>query len=143
MNKKIKALLAGMAGGFIGNGVLGAIFSSSLLRNFLYDPEIQSKLFLEVTPQRNVPVSVAGLVLLSAFHGSLYSVLSPSIPGKTWLKKGLFWGLVIWLLYWVTQEWFIYHTLLKEPFALNLLELAVLLLGSLTEGVVIARILKK
>ncbi len=132
-----------MAGGFIGNGVLGAIFSSSLLRNFLYDPEIQSKLFLEVTPQRNVPVSVAGLVLLSAFHGSLYSVLSPSIPGKTWLKKGLFWGLVIWLLYWVTQEWFIYHTLLKEPFALNLLELAVLLLGSLTEGVVIARILKK
>jgi hypothetical protein len=59
-------------------------------------------------------------------------------PGKTWVKKGLFWGFVIWLMYWVFQEWFIYHTLLLEPIALNLFELAILLAGSLVEGLIIA-----
>jgi hypothetical protein len=61
-----------------------------------------------------------------------------SIPGKTWLKKGLFWGLTIWLMYWLFQEWFIYNTLLGEPLILNILELTILMLGSLVEGIVIA-----
>lgn len=47
-------------------------------------------------------------------------------------------GLTIWLMYWLFQEWFIYNTLLGEPFILNLLELTILILGSLVEGVVIA-----
>ncbi|MCX6132103.1 MAG: hypothetical protein NTX25_23985, partial [Proteobacteria bacterium] len=98
-------------------------------------------LFLEVTPQRNIPLSVAGLVILSGFHGWLFSLFAPSIPGQTWFKRGLFWGLVIWLLFWLPQEWFIYHTLLMEPLALNAVELIVLLIGSLVEGLVIARIL--
>lgn len=67
----------------------------------------------------------------------------PSIPGKTWIGKGAFWGLTIWLMYWVFQEWFIYHTLLAEPLLLNLLELAILLLGSAVEGMVIALILAR
>jgi hypothetical protein len=53
-------------------------------------------------------------------------------------KKGLFWGLAIWLMYWVFQEWFIYNTLLGEPLFLNILELTILMLGSLVEGIVIA-----
>lgn len=52
----------------------------------------------------------------------------PSIPGKTWIGKGAFWGL---------------HTLLAEPLLLNLLELAILLLGSAVEGMVIALILAR
>ena len=142
MNQKIKALLAGVAGGFIGNGILGAIFSSSPLKNILYDPTTQSKLFLEITPLRNIPVSVSGLVALSAFHGLLFSVFSPAIPGRNWQRKGIFWGLTIWLLYWVPQEWFVYHTLLLEPLQLCLFELAVLAVGSLAEGIVIARLEK-
>ena len=50
----------------------------------------------------------------------------------------MFWGLTIWVMYWLSQEWFIYHTLLKEPLLLNLLELAILLIGSLVEGLIIA-----
>jgi len=46
-------------------------------------------------------------------------------------------------MFWVFQEWFIYHTLLGEPLALNLLELAILLAGSLVEGLVIAFILAR
>jgi len=134
----MKILVAGLVGGFIGNGVLGALFSSHPIQTILYNTEWQSQPFLEITPKRNIPVSVAGLVILSVIHAWLFSVLMPSIPGRTWLNKGLFWGLTIWLMYWLFQEWFIYNTLLGEPLLLNMLELTVLMLGSLVEGVVIA-----
>ena len=122
----------------MGNGVLGAAFSLPAIKSILYDPAIQSKLFIEITPLRNIPVSVGGLVVLSVIHSWLFSVFAPSIPGGSWIRKGIFWGLTIWLMFWVFQEWFIYHTLLGEPLALNLLELAILLAGSLVEGLVIA-----
>ena len=137
-----RVIVAGVLGGFLGNGVLGALFSSPPVKRILYDPALQSRLFIEVTPTRNIPLSVAGLVVLSVVHAWLFSVFSPSIPGRTWGRKGLFWGLTIWLMYWLFQEWFIYHTLLGEPWFLNLLELALLLVGSLVEGVVIAGILR-
>ena len=137
----VKILVAGLVGGLIGNGVLGALFSMPPIQSILYNQEWQSPLFIEITPQRNLPVSVAGLVLLSIIHAWLFSVLMPSIPGKTWLKKGLFWGLTIWLMYWLFQEWFIYNTLLGEPLLLNVLELTILMVGSLVEGIIIACIL--
>lgn len=137
-NRILNILIAGIVGGFVGNGVLGTLFSSPPVRSILYNPNWQSPLFIEITPQRNIPLSVAGLVLLSVIHAWLFSLFMPSLPGKTWIKKGLFWGFTIWLMYWVFQEWFIYHTLLGEPLLLNLLELAILMLGSLTEGFLIA-----
>jgi hypothetical protein len=83
-------------------------------------------------------VSVVGLVVLSMIHGALYGVFRPSIPGSTWVSKGLFWGLVIWSMYWLFQEWFVYITLLEEPVVLALLELVLTGIGALCEGVVIA-----
>ncbi|HET9651775.1 MAG TPA: hypothetical protein VFP36_06275, partial [Usitatibacter sp.] len=56
---------------------------------------------------------------------------------------GLFWGFAIWALYWVVQEWFVHNVVLGNPTWLDLVELAILLLGSLTEGVVIALILAR
>lgn len=138
MTHAVKILVAGLVGGFMGNGVLGALFSSPPIQSILYDPAWQSPLFIEITPKRNIPVSVAGLVVLSVIHAWLFSILMPSIPGNTWLKKGLFWGLTIWSMYWLFQEWFIYHTLLGEPLILNIVELTILMLGSMVEGIVIA-----
>ena len=137
-NRAVKIVVAGLLGGFVGNGVLGAVFSSAPVQAILYNPEWQSTLFIEITPQRNIPVSVAGLVVLSVVHAWLFSVFQPSIPGRTWLRKGLFWGVTIWAMYWLFQEWFIYNTLLGEPLLLNVLELSILMLGSLVEGAVIA-----
>ena len=137
-NGAARILVAGLLGGFIGNGVLGGLFSSPPIQSILYNPEWQSQLFIELTPKRDIPVSVAGLVALSVIHAWLFDVLSPAIPGKTWLRKGLFWGLTIWLMFWLFQEWFIYNTLLGEPLILNLVELAILLSGSLFVGIVIA-----
>jgi hypothetical protein len=137
----VRILIAGVLGGFVGNGVLGVIFSSPHIQSILYNPEWQSQLFIEITPKRNIPASVAGLVVLSIVHAWLFTVFMPSIPGNTWLKKGLFWGLTIWLMYWLFQEWFIYNTLLNEPILLNALELSILLVGSLVEGTIIAFVL--
>ncbi len=137
-NGAVKIVVAGLIGGFVGNGVLGAVFSSPPVQAVLYNPEWQSALFIEITPQRNIPVSVSGLVILSIVHAWLFNVLRPSIPGRTWLRKGLFWGLAIWSMYWLFQEWFIYNTLLGEPLLLKVLELSILMFGSLVEGAVIA-----
>ncbi len=139
----VRIVIAGLLGGFVGNGVLGGVFSSPPVQKVLYDPEVQSALFIEVTQKRNIPVSVAGLVVLSVIHAWLFSVFKPSIPGDSWIHKGLFWGLTIWLMYWLFQEWFIYHTLLGEPLLLNLLELVILLSGSLVEGLIIAFVLAR
>ena len=142
-NGAMKVVLAGLLGGFVGNGVLGALFSSPPVRSVLYNPKWQSELFIDITPQRNIPLSVAGLVVLSIIHSWLFSMLSPSMPGRTWVKKGLFWGVAIWLMFWLFQEWFVYNTLLGEPLLLNVLELVILLCGSLVEGVIIALLLER
>lgn len=142
-NKYIRILISGLSAGFISEGVLGGLFMSPFIQTVLYNPNIQSKLFLDVTPTRNVFTSVLGLIILSIAHSWLYTIFLPSMPGKTWVKKGLFWGTTIWLMYWVFQEWFIYHTLLNEPLFLNLVELIILLAGSLAEGLIIAAFFKK
>ena len=142
MNQPIKIILAGLLGGFVGNGILGVLFSSPPIKAILYNPSLQSELFREVTPQRNIPISVVGLVTLSIIHSWLFATLQPAIPGETPLRKGLFWGVAIWAMYWLFQEWFVYHTLLREPLLLCALELSILLLGSLVEGIIIALILR-
>ncbi len=136
-----RAVMAGWLGGFAGNGLLGVIFSSAWIRQVLYDPTVQSQLFITLTTQRNIAVSVIGLIVLSGIHGLLFAVLRPSIPGNGWLRKGIWWGVAIWASYWLFQEWFIYITLLGEPISLAVFELAILFLGSLLEGVVISRLL--
>jgi hypothetical protein len=142
-NKPGRIAVGGLLGGFAGNAVLGVLFSTPPIKSVLYDPRWQSQLFIDITPTRNIPLSVAGLVVLSVIHGWLFNVFMPSVPGQTWVRKGLFWGFTIWLMFWLFQEWFIYHTLLREPLLLNALELVILLLGSLVEGLVIAFLLAR
>jgi hypothetical protein len=140
-NKVFKIFYSGLIAGFVSEGFLGGIFMSSPIQKILYNPNWQSKLFLEVTPTRDLFPSVAGIIVLSIAHSWFFYIFQKSIPGNTWIKKGLFWGLTIWLMYWVFQEWFIYHTLLQEPILLTLVELTILLLGSIVEGLVISKFL--
>lgn len=138
----VRAVAAGWLGGLIGNAALGIAFSTAWLKSLLFDPRLQSAAFIELALERDVAISVAGLVLLSGIYGALYAVLAPAIPGRTTLRKGLFWGVAIWVAYWLPQEWFVYVTLLREPIALALVELAVLLGGSLLQGLVIAALIE-
>jgi len=139
----LKVLWVGLVSGFVGNGILGALFSLPFINAILYNPRIQSELFIQVTPTRDIPASVIGLIILSIIPTYLFITLARSIPGKDWFYKGIFWGFSIWGMFWVMQEWFIYHTLLREPFILNFLELALLLIGSLAQGLLIAWFYKK
>jgi hypothetical protein len=139
--KAFKIMYTGLIAGFVSEAILGALFMSPPVQYVLYNPEWQSHLFIEITPTRNLFKSVAGLVVLSIAHSWLYDVFKPSIPGHNWVRKGVFWGFTIWLMYWVFQEWFIYHTLLREPLLLNLLELTLLFIGSIAEGLIIAKLL--
>ncbi len=141
MTRWYRAALAGWAGGFLGNALLGALFSSPWIGSVLYDPNWQSPLFIEITPKRSIAVSVLGLILLSGLHGVLFEQLSPSIPGRSWFGKGVMFGCGLWATYWLFQEWFIYVTLLDEPIPLALVELTILLSGSLVQGVVIGWLL--
>lgn len=141
ISTNLRAAGAGMAGGFVGNAALGLLFTSPPVQAVLYDEHLQSSLFLEVTPTRDVAYSVVGLIVLSSIHGLLFKQFEPAIPGKAWWAKGLAWGGVIWAMYWLFQEWFIYHTLLREPLELAAFELAILFFGSLAEGLVIAFLL--
>jgi hypothetical protein len=140
-SKLFKIIYSGLIAGFVSEGFLGGMFSSPTIQKILYNPDWQSKIFIDVTPTRDLFPSVAGIVVLSIAHSWLFTIFQQSIPGKTWIKRGLFWGFSIWLMYWVFQEWFIYHTLLQEPIFLNLVELTILLMGSFIEGLVIAKIL--
>ncbi len=139
--KVLKIIYTGLVAGFVSEAILGGLFMSPPVQFLLYNPEWQSDLFIEITPDRDLVKSVIGLIILSIAHSWLYDLFKPSIPGQNWWKKGLFWGFTIWLMYWVFQEWFIYHTLLEEPILLNLLELTILFIGSAAEGLIIAKLL--
>ena len=142
-NKAIKIVYSGLIAGFVSEGILGFLFTSKFIRSFLYDPTLQSPQFLEVTSNRvvSLPITISGLIVLSIIHAWLFTILQKSIPGNTWIKKGLFWGLTIWLMYWVFQEWFIFYTLLGEPLLLVSLELSLLLVGSIVESLIISKFL--
>lgn len=142
-NKTFKIIYSGLIAGFVSEGFLGAAFTSPFIQKILYNPNLQSKIFLDVTPTRDLFPSIAGIVVLSIAHSWLFTVFQKSIPGTSWIKQGFFWGFTIWLMYWVFQEWFIYHTLLQEPIVLNLLELTILLIGSFIEGLIISRFLRE
>jgi len=142
-NNTVKIIYSGLIAGFISEGILGALFMSPPVQKILYNPDIQSKLFLDITPTRDLLPSIAGIVILSIAHSWLFTIFQESIPGQTWVRKGLFWGFTIWIMFWVFQEWFIYHTLFQEPILLNLLELTILLSGSLVEGLIISKLLLK
>jgi hypothetical protein len=118
----LKIVLVGLIAGTVSEALLGALFMMPPTQSILYNPGIQSRLYIDITPTRNLPLSIGGLVVLGIIHTWLFVVFMRSIPGKAWVKKGLFWG----------------FTMLLEPLLLNLFELVLLLLGSLAEGLIIA-----
>jgi hypothetical protein len=134
----IKITWIGLLAGFISSGIAGALFMSPLGQSVLYNPEWQSKTFIDITTARNLPLSIAGLIVVGIIHAWFYDIFKSSIQYKEWWKKGLFWGFCIWAMFWLPQEWWVYHTLLQEPLILNLFELMLLLIESLIEGLIIA-----
>lgn len=142
-NSLFKKVFIGLIAGIVSQMIMGGLFMSPLVQSILYNPEFQSQLFLEITPQRDLLPSVLGLIIFSIVYGIIYPRVFSVLPGEKWWQKGLWFGFFIWLLYWVPQEWFIYRTLLHEPLWLNLFELTLCLIGTFAQGIVIAFLMKK
>ena len=90
-NHTIKIIYTGLLAGFVSEGFLGAVFMSTPIQNILYNPQWQSKLFLEITPMRDFVPSVVGLVVLTVIHSWLFTIFQQSMPGENW-------KLTIWLM---------------------------------------------
>lgn len=140
-SKAGKIVVSGIIGGAVGYAVTAAIFSTQAVKEIIFNPDIQSKVFISLLQNGNMPLAAAGLILLSVIHSWLFELLRPSIPGHTWFAKGLFWGLVIWLMFWLFQEWFVFLALVKQPWHLSAFELLLKLPGALIEGAIIAYII--
>ena len=113
----------------------------------LTNPEYQSpkliKVWTEIEP---IPLAVnhpaiitLGFILLAVIHAFVFSVIKPGIPGEGW-KKGLSFGLMIWLFSYVFFEFFTPLNMFGEPVSLVILELVFWIPVALAEGVVIAKV---
>lgn len=139
--RSVRWWFAGSAGALAGQMVLGLLFTSGAVRQVLFDPTRQSAAFLELAPTRDIPLSVAGLVVLGGIYGWLAMLVASRYPRASAAVRGLRLAALVWCVYWLPQEWFIYHTLLREPLGLCGLELVLLALGSLVTGLVTVRVL--
>jgi hypothetical protein len=139
-----RALAAGLAGAV-------AFFAGLLLffgpaQGILTDPELQGakmlRVFFEIEPLPRPfvhPVMLAGLVTFGLIHALVFAVIQPSLPGRGW-RKGLSFGVVLWLLMVLWFEFFMVWNVLGEPLPLVALELALWLGVNLVEGVAIAAV---
>lgn len=97
--------------------------------------------YMDTASQMNLPIAIIGLILLSTIHAVIFAFIGGALPGSTWLGRGIVFGVMIWLLFWLFQEWFAFHCLLGVRLSLNSFRLLVLLIGAIIEGVIISWII--
>ncbi len=142
----------------IAAGILGGIAASLavliLFRligfecwGILTNPEYQSPKLLKVwTEIEPIPLAVnhpgiitLGFVILSILHAFVFAIIRQGIPGQG-VKKGIIFGLIIWLFSYVFFEFFTPWNMFGEPVYLVGLELLFWIGVSLPEGIVIAKV---
>lgn len=116
-----RALLAGAVGGI---AFVAALFL----------------LFTEIPPPRttsDLGLVLAGVVPFGLLHGLVFAALAPTLPGRGW-RKGLSFGILLWLLMILWFEFFVLLSVMHPPWLLFGLELGLWLLVNLVEGTAIA-----
>ena len=147
--KPTKAIVAGILGGMAASLVVLILFR---LIGFEYwgiltNPEYQSPKLLKVwTEIEPIPLAVnhpgiitLGFVILSILHAFVFAIIRQGIPGEG-LKKGIIFGLIIWLFSYVFFEFFTPWNMFGEPLSLVGLELLFWIGVALSEGIVIAKV---
>ena len=147
--KPTKAIVAGILGGMAASLVVLILFR---LIGFEYwgiltNPEYQSpkllKVWTEIEPislaVNNPGIITLGFVILSILHAFVFAIIRQGIPGEG-LKKGIIFGLIIWLFSYVFFEFFTPWNMFGEPLYLVGLELLFWIGVALSEGIVIAKV---
>ena len=147
--KPIRIIAAGILGGIASSLAVLILFR---LIGFEYwgiltNPEYQSPKLLKVwTEIEPIPLAVnnpgiiaLGFVILSILHAFVFAIIRQGIPGES-LKKGIIFGLIIWLFSYVFFEFFTPWNMFGEPLVLLGLELLFWIGVALSEGIVIAKV---
>ncbi len=147
--KPIRVIIAGILGGMAASLAVLILFR---LIGFEYwgiltNPEYQSPKLLKVwTEIEPIPLAVnhpgiitLGFVILSILHAFVFAVIRQGIPGEG-LKKGIIFGLIIWLFSYVFFEFFTPWNMFGEPLYLVGLELLFWIGVAFSEGIVIAKV---
>ena len=147
--KPIRVIIAGILGGMAASLAVLILFR---LIGFEYwgiltNPEYQSPKLLKVwTEIEPIPLAVnnpgiiaLGFVILSILHAFVFAIIRQGIPGES-LKKGIIFGLIIWLFSYVFFEFFTPWNMFGEPLVLLGLELLFWIGVALSEGIVIAKV---
>ena len=147
--KWARATAAGVAG-MISGGAISFILLFGLGPATIFNESLQSpKLLavwgeLEPLPLMNSHPAAFGLLLavLGAVHGLVFAIIATGLPEDT-IRRGLLYGLIIWLMSTLFFELQGPLALLAEPLPLVAIELAIGLAGALVEGLVISWIYGK
>lgn len=119
---------------FIGSGLvwylgLNLFFVWSGAQSILGNPEYQSSKFIKTfTEYEPLPLMAEdpsivwkGLLVVGLLAAIAFSVINPYIKGG-WLKRGLTFGLVHWLLMTPWFEFYLPYNVMNEPILLVMLE---------------------
>jgi len=139
------ATLAGLVGAFVSAILVGILYTAS--SPILFNSQLQSAKVLAVYNSirplplltTNMPAFLVGYVAVSMIRTFVFAWLYRGIPG-TGIRKGLSWGLIIWLIATVFSEFYTAVNLLAEPLFLVAFELVLQLPAYMGEGVVVATI---
>ncbi len=137
------AILAGLAAGVVSLILTSLLFAAG--SPVLFSPLFQSRKVIDVySTIQPLPLLATnqaafglGWVTLGVVRSLVFAWLFKSIPGNG-IRKGLNWGLILWLTMIMFAEFFTAINLLGEPLYLVSFELSLLLTAFLAEGAVFA-----
>ncbi len=147
--KPTRVIASGILGGLAGSLAVFILFCLIGFEHWgiLINPQYQSpkliKVWTEIEPMPlavNHPgIITLGFVILSILHAFVFATIRQGIPGEG-LRKGIVFGLMIWLFSYVFFEFFTPWNMFGEPVYLVGLELIFWIGVTLSEGIVIAKV---
>jgi hypothetical protein len=142
------AIPAVVAGAFVSQILTGIFYTAAM--PLLFNAQYQSKKVLDVyqTIQplplltTNIGIFLAGSLIVAITRNLVFTRLYNGIPGIG-IRKGLAWGLVVWLIMIIYAEFYTAVNLLGEPLYLAVFESLLQLPVFLAEGAVVAIIYRR
>lgn len=142
------ALVAGIAGAFTSMVLVALVYTAA--NPILFNPQYQSAkviaVYQSIMPlpllSSNPAAVVAGWIIVSMVRTLVFAWFYNGIPG-TGVRKGLSWGLAVWLTVVLFSEFYSTINLLGEPLYLAAFEMFLILWPFLGEGAVVATIYRR
>jgi len=139
---------AGLAGAiaFIIASIVSNMLFFQIGYGILFENELQSeklrKVLFEMEPLplmfSNGPAYMAGVAVIGVLHGLVFAYLEPALPSQGRLKRGLAYGVILWVLMAVYFEFHAPFNMFGEPISLVFVELGFWAVVLALEGVVLS-----